>query len=73
MPRVVKVREFVRRMEELGVKVRPGKGSERKLFRPGYHLYTIKAHGGGQDVYPHVVRLACRRLGLDEDEFWQGL
>lgn len=60
-------------MAQLGVEVRPGKGSERKLLRPGHRLYTIKAHGDGQDVYPHVVRLACRRLGLDEDEFWRGL
>ncbi len=73
MPRVLKLREFVRRMTELGVAVKQGKGSERKLLRPGFHLYTIKAHGDGQDVYPHVIHLACRRLGLDEDEFWRGL
>jgi predicted RNA binding protein YcfA (HicA-like mRNA interferase family) len=72
VPRVLKVREFTRRMEELGITVRHGKGSERKLLRPGRHLYVIKAHGGGQDVYPHVVKLACARMGIDLDEFWQG-
>jgi len=73
MPRVLKVREFTRRMEQLGVTVKRGKGSERKLFRPGYHLYTIKAHGEGQDVYPHVVKSACGRMGIDPEDFWQGL
>ena len=73
MPRVLKVREFTGRMEQLGVTVRRGKGSERKLSRPGYHLYTIKAHGEGQDVYPHVVNSACDRLGIDRDQFWQGV
>jgi len=73
MPRVLKVREFVRRMQALGVTVKQGKGSEKKLLRAGFHMYTIKAHGDGQDVYPHVVRAACRRLGLDEDEFWSSL
>jgi hypothetical protein len=60
-------------MTSLGVEVRQGKGSERKLLRPGHHLYTVKAHGDGQHGYPHVVRLAWRRLGIDEDEFWQGI
>jgi len=73
MPRVLKVREFTRRMEELEATIRRGKGSERKLLRPGYHLYTIKAHGGGQYVYPHVVKSACSRMGIDLDEFWRGL
>jgi len=73
MPRVLRVREFTRRMEELGVTVKRGKGSERKLLRPGRHLYTMKAHGDGQDVYLHVVKAACDRMGIGLDEFWQGL
>ena len=71
MPRVLKLREFIRRMMSLGVQVKRGKGSEKKLLRPGRHLYTVKAHGDGQDVFPHVVESACRRLGIDEEEFWR--
>jgi predicted RNA binding protein YcfA (HicA-like mRNA interferase family) len=73
MPRVLKVREFTRRMKQLGIHIKRGKGSERKLSRTGYHLYTIKAHGDGQDVYPHVVNSACDRLGIDREEFWKGI
>ena len=73
MPRVLKVREFTQRMEQLGVTVTHGKGSERKLSRPGHHLYVIKAHSGGQDVYHHVVKLACARMGIDLSDFWEGI
>ena len=73
MPRVLKLREFVKRMRELGVQVKKGKGSETKLFRPSHHLYTVKAHGDGEDVYPHVVSLSCRRLGISAEDFWKGL
>ncbi len=72
MPRVLKTREFAKRLREFGVEARRGKGSEIKLFRPGFHIYLIKGHGGGQDVYPHVVTLACRRLGISVTEFWEG-
>jgi predicted RNA binding protein YcfA (HicA-like mRNA interferase family) len=71
MPRpVLKVRQVVKRMQDMGVTVKRGKGSELKLARPGFHLYTIKAHGEGDDVYPYVITAAIRRLGLDEEEFW---
>ncbi len=70
---VLKTREFLQRMAALGVEIRRGEGSEVKLYRPGYRLYTIRGHGGGEDLYPHVVKLACRRLGIDLDEFWSGL
>ena len=73
MHRVLKLRELTKRMHELGVQVKKGKGSEVKLLRPGCHLYTLKGHGDGEDVYPHVVKLACKRLGIPLDEFWQGL
>lgn len=71
MPRLLKSREFIARMKALGVEILPGKGSEIKLFRPGYHSYTIRGHGGGEDVYHHVVKLACRRPGISEEEFWR--
>ena len=72
MPRVLKVRELIKRMQALGVEVRHGKGSELKLYRPGYHMQTIKAHGQGEDVYPFVVKIACQKLGISLEEFWKG-
>jgi hypothetical protein len=71
MPKPLRVRELVQKMKAFGVIAKPGRGSEIKLMRPGRPMHTIRAHGQGDEVGRTVIRVACQKLGIDPDEFWE--
>ena len=71
MPRPLRVRELIKRMTFFGVQAKSGKGSEKKLFRPGRPMQTIRAHGDGDEVSVTTIKIACNKLGIPWDEFWQ--
>ena len=71
MPKPLKVHELLRRMRAFGVEAKQGKGSEIKLFRPGHPMHTIRAHGQGDEVWDPVIKIACQKLGIPLEEFWQ--
>lgn len=83
MPKRLKVRELLKRLEDFGVIKHPkasrGKGSEVVVIRPTNPehtqgpLFTITYHGAGTDVGEGLISACLRRFGIDKKDFFDGI
>jgi hypothetical protein len=55
--------------KRFGCEVRPGKGSEVTVYRPGGRIFTLGHHGSNDEVSSVVVAHLLKRLAIGLDEW----
>lgn len=77
-PGSLPLRKVLKKFKAFGIVEMPGrgKGSEIILLKPNSPgskqgpQYPLKKHGDNTPIYRPHIKAACRRFGIDEDDFW---
>ncbi len=65
---VLKAREVIRILKQLGFEEIRQRGSHKQFRRPDGHVTTVPVHGG-PDISPALLRRIIEDCGLLPDEF----
>jgi hypothetical protein len=68
--RILRYRKVAAALARFGVEILPASSGSHVKLRRGDNTTIIARHSDSQEYNAFVIAGVCRRLGIDEEDFW---